>query len=183
MCSYLIQPHEKHRSFGRMGCRGKLLGAIMVVAEDTDANPPIAGRTGEAQHFGGAIAPSEVTGEIRGGAFMRESADLHGPFSTRVKRNRRLHHFDANLRDTRLIDIDLTGGCKREVDNASGNERAAIGNAHESGMICLEIGYAHNRSERQRTVRGGHGVHVIDFAVRPASRVIGRPIPTRKSCF
>ena len=164
-----------------MSFGGELLGAFVVVAKDAHANPPIAGRAGEAQNFGGAIAAREVPREFSGSIFMGKSANLNGPFSAGSEGSRRLHDFDANFRDTGLIDIELVGGGEREIDDASGDERAAIGDAHENRVICLEIGDAHDRSERQRTVCGGHGVHVVDFAVRSATGVIGRSVPTGES--
>src|SRR3984957_676965 len=79
----LIQPHQKHRTFTCAGFRNHLLGAVVVVVEHSDANPPTSGGTGEAQYFGGAIAAGEVVGELDRDVFIRETADLHGPLSTR----------------------------------------------------------------------------------------------------
>src|SRR5579864_7425119 len=57
-CSALVQPHEEDSAFGRSGFGSELLGAGMIVVGDADANPPVPGRAGEAQHVGGVIAAS-----------------------------------------------------------------------------------------------------------------------------
>ena len=47
----------------------------------------------------------------------------------------------------------------------------------------LYVGDAHDRSQRIRAMRGGHGVHVVDFAVRSAAVVVGRTVPAGESSF
>ena len=54
---------------------------------------------------------------------------------------------------------------------------------HQRRVRGLYIRHAHDRTQRQRAVRGGHGVHVIDFAVRSAAVVVRRSIPTGEPGF
>ena len=56
----------------------------MVVAEDADADPPVAGGAGETLDFRRVIAALEMVGQFGGGGFVGESADLHSPFSGRT---------------------------------------------------------------------------------------------------
>jgi len=75
------------------------------------------------------------------------------------------------------------GGSEREIDDASGNEGAAVGDADESAVSGLEVGDAHDGTERKSAMRGGHGVHVVDFAVRSTAVVVGRAVPAGESGF
>lgn len=159
------------------------MGAIVVVVEDADADPPVSGGAGEARDVGRVIAAGEVIGELGGRVLVGESANLYGPFSGRVGRRGGLHQFDFHLGDTGLPNIEFASGGEGEIEDASGNEGAAVGDADECGVSGPDIGDAHDRAERISAVSGCHGVHVVDFAVRSAAVVVGRTIPAGESGF
>ena len=94
-----------------------------------------------------------------------------------------LHQFHFHLGDAGLVDVEFFGGGEREIDDASGNERAAIGDADERGGSSLHISDAHDGAQGISAVSSGHGVHVVDFAVRSAAVVVRRPVPASESGF
>src|ERR1700719_1913399 len=79
----LVEADYEDGAFGGCGFGGEFLGALVVVVEDADADPPVSGGAGEAEDVGRVIAAFEVIGEFGGGGFVGESADLHGPFPGR----------------------------------------------------------------------------------------------------
>ena len=87
----LVEAHQEDCAFGGCGFGGEFLGAVVVVVEDADADPPVSGRTVEAQDIGRAIAALEVIGEFGGRGFVGESADLYGPFSGGTRSGGGLH--------------------------------------------------------------------------------------------
>ena len=173
----LVQPNQKHRTLARASFRNHLLGAFVVVVEDADANPPASGGAGEAQHLGGAVAAGEVVGELGGNVLVEEAADLHGPLSAGIERSGRRQDFHFHFGGAGLIHVEPAGGGERKIENAAGNERSAIGDAYQRRVRGLEIRDANDGTERQSAMRGGHGVHVVDFAVRSAAVVVRRSIP------
>src|SRR5882757_227221 len=54
----------------------------------------------------------------------------------------------------------------REVDDAALHERAAIVDANNHRAVARHVRDAHVGPERQRWMRGGHGLRVHHFAVR-----------------
>ena len=58
----------------------------MIVVEQTNTYPPIAGGTFEAQYFGGLISPGEMLGQFCCHFLVRESSNLNGPLSRRIWR-------------------------------------------------------------------------------------------------
>src|ERR1700688_4216471 len=127
----LVEADYEDGAFGSCRFGGEFLGALVVVVEDADADPPVSGGAGEAEDVGRVIAAFEVIGEFGGGGFVGESADLDGPFSGRGGRCGGLHQLDFHFRDAGLPDVDFLGGGEGEIDDSSGNERAAVGDAEE----------------------------------------------------
>ena len=157
------------------------MGALVVVVEDADADPPVSGGAGEAEDVGRVIAAFEVIGEFGGGGFVGESTDLDGPFSGRGGRCGGLHQLDFHFRDAGLPDVEFLGGGEGEIDDSSGNEGTAIGDADERSRARFDVRHAHDRAERESAVGGGHGMHVVDFAVGAAAVVVGRTVPAGES--
>jgi hypothetical protein len=115
-----------------------------------------------------------------GGALLvGEGSDLNGPAASDIKRRGSLENFEADFCRAGAVDVESLGGGEREIEDAAFNERAAIGNAQHCGMAGLYICYTYDGAEREREVRGGHGVHVVDFAIRAAAIVIRGTIPAR----
>ena len=52
---------------------------------------------------------------------------MHGPLAWRCDLGTGFHQFHFDLSDARLPDVDFARGGEGEIDNASGNEGAAIG--------------------------------------------------------
>src|SRR6202040_3362022 len=94
-----------------------------------------------------------------------------------------LHQFYFYLGDSGLVDVKFFGGRQGEIDDASGNEGAAVGDADQRGGAGLYIRDTHDRTQRIGAVGGGHGVHVVDFAVRSAAVVVGGAVPAGESGF
>ena len=83
---------------------------------------------------------------------------------------------DDGLRRRRMIDSTSTSplpllrdaepvrGRVRQIDDAAVQERAAVVDAHDHALAGRDVGDARVRRQRQRRVRGGHRVHVVDLA-------------------
>ncbi len=159
------------------------MGAVVVVGEDANADPPVSGRTGETQDFRGVIAALEVIGELGCGGFMREAADLDRPFSGSTSGRGRLHQLNLYFGNAGFIHIQLLRGGEGEIEDASGYKGTAIGDADERGSSGLNVGDADDGTQRIRAVSGCHGVHVVDFAVRSATVVVRRAVPAGEPGF
>ena len=153
-------------------------GALAVVIENTYPHPPISNGAIEAQYSGRVVTPGEAVGQLRSGVFIAECAYLHCPASPDVQRSGSFEYFQTNHGDARPPNVYLFGRSKRKVEDASGNKRPAIGNANQGRIAGLEIGYAHDGTQRQSAMGRRHGIHVINFSVGAAPVIIGRTIPT-----
>jgi hypothetical protein len=177
----LVQTHQKHGAFGGFGLRCKLLGPFMIILRHAHANPPIPGRAGKTQDFCGAVAAGEMVRHLTRNLFVRETTDLNGPFFAGAADGGRLHQFNFDLGNTGLLHIYLFGRGKREIDDASSNKGPAVGDADESVGPSLHIRYPHYGAESVSAMCRGHGMHVVDLAVRRAAVVVRRTIPTGES--
>ena len=71
----------------------------------------------------------------------------------------------------------------RQIHDAAAHERAAVDDAYVHALVVLQVRDSHPGSERQRTVSGGHLLHVVDFTVRGVASMIGMPVPACHARF
>src|SRR6266481_7267009 len=107
-----IQPDQEYFAFSCLGVPGDFFSTLAVVLQYSDANPPIAHRTAEAQDLCGLIAPGKPVGQRTRVAFVGEGADLHRPSSTLVERHRRTQHLQPALGHACLPYVGLLGSCQ-----------------------------------------------------------------------
>lgn len=157
--------------------------AFVVVIQHTDTNPPVSSRAFESQDFSRLIAAGDVVGEFACGFLVGHASDLDGPFSERSGGGSGLHQLDLYLRDACLHQVDFPCGRERKVDDSSGNKRTTVGDPHQRSAPCLYVCDADDRAQGKGSMRGSHGVHVIDLAIRSATIVIRRPVPTGEACL
>src|SRR5204862_2883209 len=62
-------------------------------------------------------------------------------------------------------------------------EGSTVGDTDNRCVPSFYIGHADDRPQGKRAVSGGHGVHVIDLAIRTAPVVIGRAVPAGQAGF
>lgn len=175
----LIQTNQEDGSGGDFGFADHGLGALSVVVGDSHAHPPVSGWTGEFLNLGSLVAALETAGCVGGAFLVGERADLNGPASANVEGGGSLENFEADPCGAGEVDVDGFGGGQRKIEDAAFDEGPAIGDAQLRGMAGLEIRNTHDGAERQGEVRGGHGIHVVDFAIRSAAIVIWRAVPAR----
>ena len=161
----LVKADHEDRTFRSLGFCRELLGALLIVVEDTNTDPPVTSRTGKAKHLGRVIAAGEMIGELRCDFLVRESADLDGPLAGRSGTGAGFHQFHFDLSSARLPNIELMGSGEGKVDNAAGDERTSIGDANQRGVSGLGIGDTHYGSQRESAMGRRHGVHIVDFTV------------------
>ena len=91
--------------------------------------------------------------------------------------HRRRVGLHAHPGDPRAIDAGLPGRGQREVDDAVADEGAAVGDAHDDGLVVGEVCDADDGAHGQGAVRGGHGVLVVYAAVGRLAVGVGRAVP------
>jgi len=96
---------------------------------------------------------------------------------------RRLDHFQFHARDAGSDHLDLARGGEREIDDASIDERSAIGDPDVYFFSVLEIGDFHPGLKRKSAMRRGELFHVVDLAGRRASSVVRNAVPAREAGF
>src|SRR5947209_20051736 len=69
-----------------------------------------------------------------------------------------------DLRHPSSDDSQRFGGGMRDIDDASGNVRAAVIDPDRHGPAGGDVGDAHPRAERQRAVSGGQFARIEPFA-------------------
>ena len=105
----------------------------------------------------------------RGGRRLRAAREL-----IRHAGSQRLH-FDQ--RRAVPDHVELRGRGVGEVDEAVGDEGAAIVDAHDDAAAVAEVGDARIARKRQRLVGGGHPVHVVGLAAGGVAAVERRAVP------
>src|SRR5947207_6879869 len=108
-----------------------------------------------------------------------EGANLHGPLSASVKRSRSLGQLDSYPGGTRSPHINSLGRSHREIDDALANKRATISDAYHCGTPGLDVSDTNETVQWERSVGGGHRMHVVKLSIRAATVVIWRTVPTR----
>ena len=84
-------------------------------------------------------------------------------------------HFDG--RGAREQHVELGRGGVGEVDDAVADERPAVVDAHDDLAAVAQVRDLGVGGNRQRLVRGGHGVHVVALAERGRRGVKARAVP------
>ena len=72
---------------------------------------------------------------------------------------------------------ELERGGVAEVDDPALDEGAAVVDAHDDAAAVGRVAHARIARQRQRRVRGGHRVHVVDLAVGGAPAMELAPVP------
>jgi len=152
-----------------------------VIERDAHAYPPIITRAAELEDFRRPVLLSELGFEFGGFVFVVDGADLHAPASSGCDGLGRFDHFNSDFLRAVPVNVYFLRGSFREIDHTVGDERPAVGDANIHHLPRLFIGHAHQRVQRDGAVRGGEGVHVVNLAVRAATIVVVRPVPTRVS--
>jgi hypothetical protein len=93
------------------------------------------------------------------------------------------YYFDFYADDAGLDHVYFAGGGKREVDDSSVDEGAAIGDADVDVFIVSEIRNLEPRIEGKSAMRGGQFFHVEDLSVGGAASMKGRSVPAGDSGF
>jgi len=88
------------------------------------------------------------------------------------------HVMDPDHGDARLPDVHFLGRRLRKVEDPAFNKGPTVGNSYEYRVSGLYVDHADNRTQRKRSMGRGHGVHVVDFAIRTTPVVIWASIPT-----
>jgi len=174
----LVETDQEGRSIGKFVFAKKILGTLAIVVQYTYSHPPVSGRTGKLQDLRRLIAALETAGKIGRAPFIDERSNLDAPAATGIEGGGGLEHFKPNHGGAGEIDIERFGGSKRQVEDATFDKRAAISDTQQSGAAGLDVGDTHDGAKRQREVGRGHGVHVVDLAIRAAAIVIWRSVPT-----
>src|SRR4029077_18682625 len=65
-CQVSIQPHQVDRSCGRFSFTDQVLGALAVVVQDADSNPPVAYWTGKLGYFGTVVTAAKMISHVSG---------------------------------------------------------------------------------------------------------------------
>src|SRR6267378_4412433 len=129
----------------------------------------------------GGVADAQAVAQALGVAAIVERSDLHSK-----KARCDIHiaeNFDSHRHDARANGFDFAGRGLGEVDDAIVHERAAVRDAHGSGLAVVEIRDANHGFKRQRAMSGGEFVHVVDFTVRSAAAMEWVAIPGGISFF
>ena len=90
---------------------------------------------------------------------------------------RGVQHLEAHRRRAGTDHVELPRRRVGEIDDAVVDERPAVVDAHHHRARVGQIGHPHARPMRQRLVRGGHRVLVVDLAARRRPAVKPRPVP------
>ena len=134
---------------------------------------PVAARVGSGRPAAGGTV---TAGTLLTPTLAAEAAGaLTG--SGAAERIGRREHFDLHECGAVADHVELGGRRIGQIDDAVGDERAAIVDAHDHAAAVGEIGDARVAGQRQRLVRGGHREHVIRFAGRGAQAVKLRAVP------
>jgi hypothetical protein len=127
------------------------------------------------------IARGEIGAEAFGIFGREECADLNGEKAgARVGAR---DDFETDVSGAGSDHCDGLGGGEGEVNNAIGDERAAIVDADGSLPAVIEVGDAHDGVEGQGAVGCGHVVHFVDFAVGGAAALEGKTVPGGDAFF
>lgn len=164
---------------GQVDAVGDLGGVGLVGELGVDAHPP-SGGTLEGDDFRVDVALEQVGFLLLGVDLGGEGAYLDAPTTTggHVWRERRcVKGFDADLDDAGTVDSGALGCGKREVDDAAADKGAAVGDTNDDAFAVGEIGDADDGTEWESKVSGGHGVLVVDGAVRAFAASVRWTVP------
>src|SRR5215470_636078 len=79
-------------------------------------------------------------------------------------RRRSLRQVETNPLNALLLEVQLTSGCVREVDNSAFDDRTTVVYPNDKRPPVPEVRDFHIRSKGQRRVSRGQIVHVVRFA-------------------
>src|SRR5690348_9212685 len=117
--------------------------------------------------------------ELLGGFRAFERTDLNFPFSAAINWGWCREDVHLDPRRAGLPYIHCFRSSERKVEHPFADEWPAIGDAHNGRGAGLCVRDAHDTIQRQRAMRGGHLIHVINFAIRAAPIVVWRAVPAR----
>src|SRR3954468_13140752 len=106
-----------------------------------------------------------MIGNVARPVLALEAAQLNCPTATRFDGLGRLHNFDSHSASAFLYQTDLFRRGLRKINKSSLNERPAVRDTNPTRFSRSRIRAPHNRSQWQGSMRGGHCVHVVTFAV------------------
>ena len=152
------------------------LRRLAAFARRTDAHP-VAGGSGEVDDLRVGVVLEEISLEAQGFAGAGEGSDLDGPATALGERLGRAEDVDADGRDAGKIDAGFSGCGAGEIEDASWNKGAAVGDVEERGLAGFFVGDADQGVERQGAMGGGDGVLVVDLPVGGAMMVVLRAVP------
>ena len=181
-CRGLVEADEVGFAFRGLKAVGDLFGGAVRFSVGADADPVAGGAVKIDDVGAGIFAPQAIAKAIRL-ALTMEGADLDAPAALLRRRGRETQDVDADARGTGAKHADFDGGGAGQIQNAAGNERAAISNGDHNGLAGGEVGNAHDSAHGQGAMGGGHGVFIVDLAIGPAGVVVGRAVPTGHSNF
>ena len=127
---------------------------------------------------GAFVVVLQLLFQLTGFVFALEGANLHAPASALRDRRRRRQHFKFYFAvPGRHTSTAFAAASDRSTMRSSINgPRSVMRTTTECPVVY--VGHAHHRVQRQRTVRRGHSVLIVDLAVRSAMMVVRRPVPT-----
>jgi succinoglycan biosynthesis protein ExoA len=111
-----------------------------------------------------------------------ERAHLHG-VERRFRIRRIADDRDLNRGDSRSDQIDRLGRRMRQIDNPALDERTPVDDSYLDGLVIAEIANAHTGLKGQGAMGCDHRFHVVDFAIRGGSSVVGMAVPARLAPF
>lgn len=167
-----------------MDAVGDLVGVGAIGLGRVDADP-VAGGAGELGDFRGGVASHELVFELEGVGLGGEGADLDAPAAggVGVGAGGWSEGFDADFGDAHAIEAGGLGGGEGEIDDASVDEGAAVGDADDDGLVGGEVGDADGGAHGQGAMGGGHGVVVVDGAVGGFAMGVGGTVPAGEADF
>jgi len=158
-----------------------LWATLAIVVLHSHPDPPIADWTAETQDFRRLITARQVVGKLARSMLFLKRPDLHCPAPAICQRCRSFQNLYPHHGNARSPNIDLLGGRLREIQDSTRDKWTTIGDAYDHRVSSLHIRDAHDAFQRQRSMSSGHGVHVINFAVRGLSLVVRTTVPTRET--
>ncbi len=159
------------------------LSRILLIRKLRIHPHPIPSRPRKLNHFRRSIPPNQISLQLHRIRLPRKRPNLHtpAPASINIRLYRRSKRLHLNLRHTSAIHPRSLRRRQRQINNPPPDKRPAIRNLHHNRLIIRKIRHPHHRPHRQRQVRSGQRILVINSAIRALTPGIRRPIPTRQS--
>lgn len=117
----------------------------------------------------------KVIGEFLRLWFFHETAHQDHPFRVWLPGN--VDRLDVDLGGASTQHADSSGRLLREVDNPVYEKGTSIVDSHLYFPPVVTSAHPYNRTKWEGAVRGGERVHIVSFAVRRFTSVVGVSIP------